>query len=76
MERVSMPRREKVRFINATVLPKRWREVTMFFPCSTNTSKAFVMAAMPEQKANTFVAPVRAFTLSSRYITVGFITLE
>ena len=34
------------------------------------------MAAIPEQKANTFVASVKAFTLSSKYITVGFITLE
>ena len=34
------------------------------------------IAAMPEFRAITFSAPVRAFTLSSRQVTVGLITRE
>ena len=58
------------------VLPNMWREVTMFFPVAERASIVLLMAAMPDENATTLLALVSAFTLSSRYITVGFITLE
>ena len=48
----------------------------MFFPCADNASIVALMAAMPDDMATTACALVMFLTLSSRNVTVGFMTRE
>ena len=70
------PKRISVSAISAYVLPNMWRDDTMFLPAAATASNVLLMAAMPELKAMTFSAPVSAFTLFSKKVTVGLVTRE
>lgn len=48
----------------------------MFFPVAAIESNVLLMAAMPELTAITSAAFVSDFTLFSKKVTVGFVTLE
>ena len=74
--RASTPNRGRLEVISEKLLPNICLEVTMFFPCADNASIVALMAAMPDDMATTACALVMFLTLSSRNVTVGFMTRE